>query len=53
MAYHHASGLDIINNGKPLLYIINRRLYHFRNDDIQGSRLDLFTRMWYNKLTDK
>ena len=27
MAYHQPIWLDIINNGKPLLYIISRRLY--------------------------
>ena len=40
------SGLDIINNGKPLLYIINRRLYHIRNDDIQCFALMIY----HNKL---
>jgi len=29
MVYHQTIGLDIINNGSPLLYIISHRLYSF------------------------
>jgi hypothetical protein len=35
MAYHHA--LACISS--PKVHIINRRLYRFRNDDIQGFAL--------------
>ena len=48
MAYHHA--LACISS--PQAYIINRRLYRFRNDDIQGLRLDLFTKLWYNNFNN-
>ena len=65
LVYHHA--LACISS--PQAYIINRRLYRFRNDDIQhfvlmicnfyeiddiqGLRLDVSLKAWYNKLTDK
>ena len=39
MAYHHA--LACIPS--PKVYIINRRLYYFRNDDMQCFALMIYT----------
>ena len=68
LVYHHPRGavshhaLACISSALTSIsrqseYIISRRLYRFRIDDIpqqvadsiQGLRLDLFTKLWYNK----
>ena len=49
MAYHHA--LACISS--PKVYIINRRLYYFRNDDIQDCVLMICnaSHWWYTRLS--
>ena len=49
MVYHHA--LACISS--PKLYIINRRLYYFRNDDIQDCVLMICnaSHWWYTRLS--